>query len=471
MIFVIVSFMKSQITLFHQGGTLVLAASEGAREEIDEHASIPPPFRFIRGRWRCEGYRYREVVPWLRSQKIRDTIPRWQTSMHWTLQDGRVLHEYQIAALDAWQKAGSRGSVVLPTGSGKTVVAINAIARAGCSTLVVVPTIPLLHQWYYRLTHALRTEIGVYYNAEKILQPITVVTYQSAADLLCERDQNLHYKYIIFDEIHHLASPTWSEIAVMAVAPMRLGLTATYPEPHENGRSRLDDLVGPLVYTQRIEDLVGLQLAEYRTSRVRVSLTERERKKYNENYEIYTSFVRQERLRERKGKGWLQELTHLSAHHPGARRAFLARQRNLRLLAGAEGKIRKLDELLLEYAAVGEQILIFTEDTRTAYRISLRYFVPAVTYQTSAAERKEILDFFDRGDYRIVVASQVLDEGVDVPAAKIALILGGSGSARQQKQRLGRILRKVENRQAELIEVIVRGTIEEGKSQRRRIRD
>jgi len=64
-----------------------------------------------------------------------------------------------------------------------------------------------------------------------------------------------------------------------------------------------------------------------------------------------------------------------------------------------------------------------------------------------------------------------LDEGIDIPAAKIAIILGGSGSARQQKQRLGRILRKVENRQAELIEVIVRGSVEEGKSQRRRVRD
>ena len=58
----------------------------------------------------------------------------------------------------------------------------------------------------------------------------------------------------------------------MAPAPLRLGLTATYPEEHEQtqGRWRVDDLIGPIVYTKRIEELVGQQLAHYRTRRLRI---------------------------------------------------------------------------------------------------------------------------------------------------------------------------------------------------------
>ena len=446
----------------------MLTAGSGESEELGEHAAIPAPFRFIRGRWRCEGYRYREALPWLRSQNIRDTVPRWQT-LNLQLHDGRILHDYQEAALDAWQKAGSCGSVLLPTGSGKTVVAIHAIQRSHCSALVIVPTIDLMHHWYYRLSHALDVEVGVYYHAEKILKPITVSTYSSASDLLSE--YATHYKLICYDELHHLVGPTWSETAIMAVAPLRLGLTATYPEEQERGYRRLEELVGPIVYSQRLEDLVGVQLAEYRMSRIRVDLTVAERKQYEANHAIYTSYVRQAGLREKKGKDWLRELTNRSAYDAKARRAFLARQRNQRLLASAEGKMRKLDELLQEYALSGERILVFTEDNRTAYKVSLRYLVPTITHLTPVAERKMILDQFSAdGGYTVLCSSEVLDEGIDIPSAKIGIILGGSGSARQQKQRLGRILRKAENRQAELIEVIVRGTVEEGKSQRRRIR-
>ena len=65
--------------------------------------------------------------------------------------------------------------------------------------------------------------------------------------------------------------------------------------------------------------------------------------------------------------------------------------------------------------------------------------------------------------------SKVLNEGIDVPEAKVAIILGGGASKREYLQRLGRILRKKEPLQAVLIEVLVRNTIEEGKVQRRQV--
>jgi len=62
--------------------------------------------------------------------------------------------DYQQAALTAWTDNDRRGSVILPTGSGKTFLAVQAIADAGVSTLAVVPTIDLMNQWHATLTNA-----------------------------------------------------------------------------------------------------------------------------------------------------------------------------------------------------------------------------------------------------------------------------------------------------------------------------
>jgi superfamily II DNA or RNA helicase len=161
------------------------------------------------------------------------------------------------------------------------------------------------------------------------------------------------------------------------------------------------------------------------------------------------------------------ELMRLSSLEPEARRAFLARQRILQLLGSCAGKFTALDALLREYAT--EQILIFTEQNAVVYDIASRHLVPAITHETSAAERKHILDGFQMGRYQVIVTSKVLNEGVDVPEAKVAIVLSGTSGAREYVQRLGRVLRKVENRQAVLFEVVARKTIEESKAQRRRV--
>ncbi|MGH2496909.1 MAG: DEAD/DEAH box helicase [Ktedonobacteraceae bacterium] len=448
----------SNKTLFYQGGTLVLG-------DTDQHESVPAPFQWVKGRWRCEGCHYASLLPWLRAQGIRDLVPRWK---HLTspLHDQREPHAYQLAALDAWDASARRGSIVLPTGAGKTFVAIHAISRVGRSALVVAPIIDLLHQWYARLVNAFQTDIGVFYGGEKNILPLTVTTYHSAGDLIAEHGQE--FKLIIFDEVHHLPAPSWGEAALMAPAPARLGLTATYPGEHEqtNGRWRVDELVGPIVYARRIEELLGEQLAYYRTQRVRANLTATERAAYAEDHALYMGYVREHNLQRSHGASWLRELMRLSTFDHDARRALLARQRILRLLAGCEGKFQVLDELLREHS--DEQILIFTENNAVAYQIAARHLIPVISHETKTAERKHILEGFQARHYHAIVTSRVLNEGVDVPEAKVAIVLGGTAGAREYIQRLGRVLRKVENREAVLYEVIARGTIDEGKAQRRR---
>jgi superfamily II DNA or RNA helicase len=448
--------MKPSLTF--QGGTLVLY-------DVDENFHVPAPFEWVKARWRCPAYRYSALLPWLREQGIRDTLPRWE-ALNLTLHDNRQPHNYQNEALNAWDQADRRGSIVLPTGAGKTFVAIQAIKRTQRSAVIVAPTIDLLHQWYARLVNAFGIEVGVYYGGEKIIKPLTVTTYHSAGDLIANQGSN--FKLIIFDEVHHLPAPNWGETALMSPSPFRLGLTATYPEEHEqeNGRWRVDELIGPIVYTKRIDDLAGEQLAEYRTERIRIDLTPEERAQYDADYTIYANFFRSRNLQRTHGPNWLNELMRLSAFDPGARRALLARKRILHLLSDAEEKKRMLAHLLREYAH--EQTLIFNESNAIVYDIARRHLIPALTGETKAAERKHILESFQAGTYHAIVTSKVLNEGIDVPEAKIAIVLAGTANAREYIQRLGRVLRKVGNRQAVLFEVIARDTIEESQSQRRR---
>ncbi|MEL6319285.1 MAG: DEAD/DEAH box helicase family protein [Cyanobacteria bacterium J06626_14] len=446
------------MSLSYQGGTLVLY-------DIPQDYPVTNAFQWIKGRWRSEGYHYPTLREWLKTEQIKDSVPRWQ-QLDLSISDDREPHDYQLDALDAWQAAVCRGSIVLPTGAGKTFVAIHAIAQVQRSTVVVAPTIDLLHQWYARLVNAFDTEIGVYYGGEKTILPITVTTYHSAGDLIA--DYGNQFKLIIYDEVHHLPAPSWGETALMSPSPFRLGLTATYPEDHEqeNGRWRISDLIGEIVYQQRIDDLVGQRLAEYRTERIRVDLTDSEREEYERDYGIYSNFFRSRQLHKSHGANWFMELMRLSAFDRDARRALLARHRLINLLAGAENKLVTLAKLLREHSH--ESVLIFTENNDVVYQISRQYLIPALTHETKAAERKQILEGFQAGMYRAIVTSKVLNEGVDVPEAKVAIVLGGTSSAREYIQRLGRVLRKRGNRHAVLFEVIVRNSVDEGRAQRRR---
>ena len=439
------------------GGTIVL-------EGIEQAAQVPPMFQWLNGRYRCEAVHYRTIWPWLRANHIQNQIPRWH-DVQMGIADGRSPHDYQTESLQAWQTADRWGSIILPTGAGKTFVALQAIAQAGTSTLVVVPTIDLLHQWYARLESAFKRPIGVWYGLEKTIEAITVTTYPSAwshAETLGNQ-----FKLLIFDEIHHLPAPNWHEFALMSAAPWRLGLTATYPQ-RDDRTGLLENLVGPIVYQKRIEELTGKQLAEYRTERIRIDLTDAERAEYDAHYNSYTGYVRETRLRESHGGGWWHELTKRSAYEQGARRAKVAELKLKEIVHQARGKLEMLDQLLREHS--DRPMLIFTAHNRFAYEIARRHLLPAITHQTKAAERKAILDGFRAGTYKAIVTSKVLNEGVDVPEAKIAVVLGGSAGAREYVQRLGRVLRKQGSAQAILYEIIARSTVDERIAQQRKSR-
>ena len=116
----------------------------------------------------------------------------------------------------------------------------------------------------------------------------------------------------------------------------------------------------------------------------------------------------------------------------------------------------------------GDRILIFTQDNDTAYQLGTRFLLPVLTHQTKLKERNDFLNKFRDGTYSILVTSKVLNEGVDVPEANVGIIVSGSGSVREHVQRLGRILRKREGKQAVLYELISKQTGEHFVNKRRR---
>jgi superfamily II DNA or RNA helicase len=286
------------------------------------------------------------------------------------------------------------------------------------------------------------------------------VTMYDAAKSLIEEYGN-SFAMVICDETQHIPSQTWGEVLCMSPAPFRLGLTDASSEEYEQRGEwwQIADLIGPNIYTLRLETLTGKQRAEYRTQRVFVGLTDEERSSYNAAYEVYTGYVRERGLQHSHGEGWIHELRRLSTLDPNARRSWLARRQILKLIESSHGKFAALEALLHEHD--GERILVFTESREVAYTISREYLVPAVTPETEPAERKYILDAFRDGRYRVIVTSQILKEVVEVPEAKIVIMLGGGARTCEYLQRLDRTLRKKGPLQAMLIEVIVLDTIEE----------
>mgnify|MGYP000555948845 CR=1 FL=1 len=143
-----------------------------------------------------------------------------------------------------------------------------------------------------------------------------------------------------------------------------------------------------------------------------------------------------------------------------------------RVVAGnrghVDGRVELLTGRLHDLVHRHDRTLVFTEDNATVYAISRRFLLPAITHQTKVKERSKILADFNEGKLSAVVTSKVLNEGVNVPEANVAIVLSGSGSVREHVQRLGRILRRGENKRAVLYEIIAAGTNEERTSDKRR---
>jgi superfamily II DNA or RNA helicase len=414
------------------------------------------------GAYRAPALLYRDIKAYVASSgfssrdDVLDLVPGPMLAMR------TVLRDYQERAVSAWDRAGMWGVVVLPTGSGKTHVAMKAISMAN-PAIVVVPTLDLLSQWKAMLGDEFGIDAGVYSGEEHRLGPVTVATYDTAYIRAAELGNR--FKLAVFDEVHHLPSPGYASIAEMFACPARLGLTATYER--EDGRhSELPRLVGGKVFEKNVESMEGVHLAPFDLKRVYVKLTPAEEEQYQRDMDIYKTYLKENNIILRTPRDF-ERLVMRSGRDKGAREAILARHRARKTALNSSSKLEALSDVLRKHSGPGDKVLIFTEHNDLVYRISKQFLIPFITYTTRKDERARNLADFKSGAYRALVTSKVLDEGVDVPDANVGIILSGSGSKREFIQRLGRILRKKDDKKAVLYEIVSGSTNEVDTSYRR----
>ena len=441
------------------GGTLEI-------KNLSPDENYPKEF----GKWdkrvhqhRTMAFNYADVLRYLDDQEIPfvDDAFSLQSSMPADAVVSWGLRPYQEEALAAWREHHERGVISLPTGTGKTLVGVTALAKCQ-SGLVVAPTLDLVWQWHRILSQTFEEEIGVVGGGDYQPRRISVTTYDSAhlhMDKLGGR-----FELIVFDECHHLPTPKYSLGAQMALAPSRLGLSAT-PHREFGEPDALWELIGPLVYEKSIAELKGAYLADYHVERIEVRFTDEEQREYEQERKIYLDFLKEHQIKLGGRYGW-SSFIRRAAQSSAGQRAIRAHRRQRELAQTASVKMDVLGTLLETHSV--DRSLVFTEDNRTAYQVSREWFIPVITHQTKVTERTDILKKFQAGTYRAIVTSKVLNEGIDVPAANVAIVMSGSGTVREHVQRLGRVLRPDDGKSAVLYELVTSNSTEMSTSQRRR---
>ena len=416
------------------------------------------------------GHRLPELRAWAAERDIPELSGR-ADELEAPLLDPRTPRPYQREALDRWRAVGGRGTVVLPTGAGKTLVALLAIHELQAGACIVAPTRALVAQWFTQLADAFGAErVGAWYGDEKDVRPLTVTTYHSAFPLLERWGER--FALLVLDEVHHLADTSagearaWHDALRIAPSPHRLGLTATYPDAHDGELRRL---VGPVAYRRTIGEMADAELARFALVRRYVRLSSREETRYAALTETYERHVRTAGYRERgatPADAW-RLFAARARRSPEARRALRAFHERERLVRLAAGKLREAERILRAHPA--EQAILFCGGTDAAQAISRALAIPMITASTPASERHALLGALAREELRAVASVRVLDEGWDVPTAKLGIVLGDStrGSGHQHAQRLGRLLRRQGDAVASLYEIVAAGTYEFFASQKR----
>lgn len=370
------------------------------------------------------------------------------------------LRPYQAAAIEAWRRAGRRGIVALPTGSGKTQVALAIMATTATPALCLVPTRALMGQWVAALREVYPGPIGCLGDGERSLRPLTVATFASAYRHMPRVGEG--FGLLVVDECHHFAHTHKDDTLDMAIAPLRLGLSATPPTAPE-ALARLTRLVGPVVCEVSVADLAGAFLAPFERVSVRLWMDDDEQRAYEDLASIYRHAFRLFQLGHPRG-GW-EDFLKAAALTDEGRRAIAAWRRARKLLAFPRCKRRALATLLEQNR--DRRTLVFVADNETAYRVAKEHFIMPLTCDIGRRERQAVLTHFREGRLRALVSAQVLNEGLDVPDAEVGIVVAGRLGEREHTQRVGRLLRPRPGKRAVVYELVVQQSNEVRQAERR----
>jgi len=368
---------------------------------------------------------------------------------------------WQSAALDAWTAADHRGIVQAITGAGKTLVGIIAIrdaAAAGLRSLVLVPTTPLLTQWEQSLLDALpgiRVELaGGGQNAHGAASADVIVsTVQTAAGAIPD-DATAGMTLLVADEAHHYAATTFRPV-VRAPFARRLGLTATLQRSDGGDlaflRPVLGDVVFELDYDRALRDGV---VAPFDVTLLGVDLAAGEQDEYERLSDEVEHLV--EALRPVLGAdpaatasdlhGAIVSLAGRGGAGAEHARAYVRTIDEMRELLDASPAKMDALETLVPAMSDSAGTIVFTQTVALAQGATRRLRAKGLTTATltsehSHEERRATLNRFASGRVKVLIAPQLLDEGIDVPDADLGIVLSASRTRRQMVQRMGRVIR------------------------------
>ncbi len=394
------------------------------------------------------------------------------------------LYDWQREALKEWEDHGYKGVIEAVTGAGKTRVAIAAAAhvlRDGGKVAIVVPTIDLLHQWKREvkrlLIDTMKLNVSMRLLGDRFFSNLTrcnvlIATIQSACqyELYPPRANAL----LIADEVHRYGTESWS-LALEPGFDCRLGLTATYERSDNGCEEYLDPYFGGVIF--RVDYRRALDegiISPFKIAFIGVPFSPREREMYEEWDEKVSKYRRRlvnvYGLPEEPFGEFMREVTILSkSGEEGAKwagfylNAFTQRRK---VLASAQSKYHRLEDLI-EAVRKADKTIIFAQ-TKEAAEKATKPFIESgmngavLESSMKRPERKQVLAGFENDEYELVAAPKLLDEGIDVAAADLAIIIAASRSRRQTIQRMGRVLRrKDDGRLARLAVLYVQGTSED----------
>jgi len=358
-----------------------------------------------------------------------------EINMRETCLSGRTFapRDYQTDAARSVVGSGGSGSgygvVVLPCGSGKTIVGMLIMSMLKTNTLILTTNVAAVHQWIEELldkTDLTKEQIAEYSGDSKCVAPVTVATYQIISWRPDKNGDFPHFRLfrerkwglVIYDEVHMLPAPVFRVTAELQ-AVRRLGLTATLiREDGEEGA--VFSLVGPKRYDVPWKDLEGQGwIAEAHCTEIRLDLPDRLKIPY-----------------------------------------ATASQREKYRIA-AENPLKENIVLQLIENHPEDQILVIGQYLAQLNSLAKILKVPIITGKTPNAERERIYGSFKRGEVRVIVVSKVANFAIDLPDASMAVQVSGSfGSRQEEAQRLGRILRP-KGRNAWFFSLVSGYTVEE----------
>ena len=330
------------------------------------------------------------------------------------LRDTFTPRPYQMDALGAFLGDGGPGSgfgtVVLPCGSGKTILGILAAAKLGKRTLILCPNVTAVHQWIRELitrTYLTENEVGEYSGERKEIKPVTVCTYQIVT---WRPDKEGPYPrfslfkeggwgFIIYDEVHMLPAPVFRVTAELQ-AIHRLGLTATLIR--EDGREdEVFSLVGPKRYDTPWSELASSgYIATAYCHEIRLQFSEEDEIKY----------------------------------------ALASKGSKYRIAAENPAKVEAAKRII--EAHPDDSILIIGQYLTQLELFRNEFGYPIITGTTPNRKREELYEAFRKKEIHVLIVSKVANSAIDLPDASVAIQISGTfGSRQEEAQRLGRILR------------------------------